>query len=117
MPVAAFLITLACTLAPAAPGVPEHDECSIQELQRFDNATMAEIEGCAAMADALLLMNRFGSRCEVVPMSSAGDTPDLETLDRINGQTPSNEPTTLKHRIKFSGATMRYFWDNSRYTF
>lgn len=117
MAVAAFLLTLSCSLAPAAAGVPEHDECSVMELQRFDNATMAEIEDCATMADALLLMDRFGSRCEVVPMSSAGDTPDIQTLHKVDGQIPRNTPTTLNHRIKYDGATMRYLWDNSHYTF
>lgn len=117
MAVAAFLLTLSCTMAPAAPGVVPHDECAVMELQRFDNATLAEIEDCASMADALLLMNRQGSRCEVVPMAATGEHASLDTLDNAAQQLPSNTPTTLQTRVRYSGATMRYFWDNSHYTF
>lgn len=86
MAVAAFLLTLSCTMAPAAPGVTPHDECAVMELQRFDNATLAEIEDCATMADALILMNRQGSRCEVVPMASA---------EPANFSAPATVPTPL----------------------
>lgn len=70
MAVAAFLLSLSCTLAPAEPGVVEHDECQKFELQRADNASMVEIENCATMADALQLMGRQ-AWCEVVPMADA----------------------------------------------
>lgn len=70
MAVSAFLLSLSCTLAPAQPGVVEHDQCDKFELQRFDNATMAEIENCATMGEALQLMGRQ-AWCEVVPMADA----------------------------------------------
>lgn len=70
MAVAAFLLSLSCTLAPAQPGVVEHDECDKFELQRFDNATLDEIQGCADMGEALQLMGRQ-AWCEVVPMADA----------------------------------------------
>lgn len=70
MAVSAFLLSLSCTLAPAQPGVVEHDECDKFELQRFDNATLEEIQGCADMGEALQLMGRQ-AWCEVVPMADA----------------------------------------------
>lgn len=70
MTVSAFLLSLSCTLAPAQPGIVEHDQCEKFELQRFDNATMAEIENCATMGEALQLMGRQ-AWCEVVPMEDA----------------------------------------------
>lgn len=70
MAVSAFLLSLSCTLAPAQPGIVEHDQCEKFELQRFDNATMAEIENCATMGEALQLMGRQ-AWCEVVPMADA----------------------------------------------
>lgn len=70
MAVAAFLLSLSCTMAPAAPGVVPHDECDKFELQRFDNATLEEIQGCADMGEALQLMGRQ-AWCEVVPMADA----------------------------------------------
>jgi len=68
MAVAAFLLVLSCSPAPVQPGIVPHDQCSRSELQRFDGATMAEIENCATMADALQLMGRQAT-CEVVPMA------------------------------------------------
>lgn len=117
MPVAAFLLTLSCTLAPAAPGVPQHDECDTVELQRFDNATMAEIEDCATMADALLLMNRFGTRCEVVPMSATGEHASLDVLDNARNNLPDNTPTTLKNRVRYGGNLIQRVYDQPSYTF
>ena len=70
MAVSAFLLSLSCTLAPAQPGVVEHDQCDKFELQRFDNATLEEIQGCADMGEALQLMGRQ-AWCEVVPMADA----------------------------------------------
>lgn len=70
MAVSAFLLTLSCTMAPAQPGVVQHDECQKFELQRFDNASLEDIQGCADMADALQLMGKI-STCEVVPMADS----------------------------------------------
>lgn len=123
MAVAAFLLTLSCTMAPAVPGVVPHDECAVMELQRFDNASLQEIEDCASMADALLLMNRFGSRCEVVPMSAKGDTPDRTTLDKADAALFRNEPSAMgedgakPHRVRYGGNLIQQVYDQPSYTF
>jgi hypothetical protein len=100
---AAFLLTLSCTMAPAAPGVPAHDECQTMELQSWTDATMAEIEDCANMADDLLQLNKFGSRCEVVPMAATGETADVATLANAHDNLRSNEPADREGRVRYGG--------------
>lgn len=122
MAVSAFLLTLSCTMAPAAPGVVPHDECAVMELQRFDDATLQEIEDCASMADALLLMNRQGSRCEVVPMAATGETADIEILDQAAQRMTSNEVSDMAedgpkaHRVRYGGQMIQRMYDQGPYS-
>lgn len=120
MAVAAFLLTLSCTMAPTAPNVPPHDECAVMELQRFDNATMQEIEDCASMADALLLMNRFGTRCEVLPMAAKGETASTNLLYNEmpdNAASDRAEDGAKPHRIRYGGNLIQRMYDQGPYTF
>lgn len=69
MQIAAFLITLACTVTPGAAT----DSCQKYETQKWEAPSMAELKNCADLAEQLSNLNK-PSTCEVVPMA---DTPKV----------------------------------------
>jgi hypothetical protein len=118
--IAAFLLTLSCHVVPATATAEQHNECAVMELQRFDNATLEEIQGCADMAEDLLKLDRFGSRCEVLPMAEGGETASLDVLDNVRGQIDDNEPASealQNHRVRYGGNLMQRIYDQPNYVF
>lgn len=118
--IAAFLLTLSCHVVPATATAEQHNECDTMQLQSWHGPTLEDLENCANMADDLLKLDRFGSRCEVVPMAEGGETASLDVLDNVRGQIDDNEPASpamQNHRVRYGGNLIQRIYDQPNYVF
>jgi hypothetical protein len=103
---AAALITLACSLAPAQPGIAPHDQCDRLVMQRWEGPTTEELDDCVNMAESLTLMGQRSTcelqRAEEEPAVALYPAPPVKGPSRaLNGKTLASRnsaPAELSNR-------------------
>ena len=111
--IAAFLLVLSCSTAPAQAGVVPHDECQQIETQSWEGPTELDLEDCASLAEQLRNLGKQAT-CEVVPMSDSAAEYEKLNVDIRPNDTQWRDPD---HRIKWGGNLLQQAYDQPNYVF